>query len=157
MDLQIEDSQRARDRLSQIRAKWAPCVGFKKIIAFADYLALRDNTDGRARTTYEVCSVPSRDKCIRFLGNPAWDELPIAVEPWVGVRGLTMKLPKVLYYLGTECVKRKRSKNVDSEKFDLTLEFEMVHALACALYLDFRHGQLYVLQESAVLLLDNNS
>ena len=132
-------------------------MGFKKIIAFADYLALHDNTDGRARTAYDVCSVPSSDNCTRFLGNPAWDELPIAVEPWVGVRGLTMKLPKVLYYLGTECVRRKRFKDVDSEKFALTLELEMVHALACALYLDFRHGQVWVLQDSAVVLLENNS
>ena len=157
LDLPLEDSQRARDRFSQIRAEWVLCVGFKKIIAFAEYLALRDNTDGRACTAYDVCSVPSRDKCTRFLGNPAWDELPIALETWVGVRGLTMKLPKVLYYLGTECVRRKRFKDVDSEKFDLTLEFEMVHALACALYLDFCHGQVWILQESAVVLLANNS
>ena len=157
LDLPLEDSQRARDRLSQIRAEWALCVGFKKIIAFADCLALHTNTDGRARTAYDVFSVPSPDKCTRFLGNPAWDEVPIAVKPWVGVRGLTMKLPKVLYYLGTEYVRRKRFKDVDSEKFDLTLEFEMVHALACALYLDFRNGQVWVLQESAVVLLENNS
>ena len=97
LDLPLEDSQRARDRLSQIRAEWVLCMGFKKFIAFADYLAQHDNTDGRARTAYDVCSVPSRDKCTQFLGNPAWDELPIEVEPWVGVRGLTMKLPKVLY------------------------------------------------------------
>ena len=71
LDLSLEDSQRARDRLSQIRAEWALCVGLKKIIAFADYLALHDNTDGRARTAYDVCSVPSRDKCTRFLGKPA--------------------------------------------------------------------------------------
>ena len=32
----------------------------------------------------------------------------------------------------------------------------MVHALACALYLYFRHGQVWVLQESAVVLLENN-
>ena len=130
-DLPLEDSQRAHDRLSQIRADWTLCVGFKKIIAFADNLALHDNTDGRARTAYDVCSVPSRDKCTRFIGNPAWDELPALVEPWVGVRGLTMKHPEVLYYLGTECIRRKRFKDVGPEKFCLTLEFEMVHALAC--------------------------
>ena len=110
--------------MSQIRAEWALCVGFKKIIAFADYFALHDNTDGRARTAYEVCSVLSRDKFTRFIGNPVWDELPALVEPWVGVRGLTVKVSKVLYYLGTECG-RKRFKDVDLEKFGLPLEFEM--------------------------------
>ena len=116
-----------------------------------------DNADGRARTAYDVCSVPSRDKCTRFIGNPDWDELPVLIESWVGVRGLTMKLPKVLYYLGTECVQRKRFKNVDPEKFALTLEFEMVHALSCALYVDYRHGQVWLMEESAVVLPENNS
>ena len=83
--------------------------------------------------------------------------MPALVEPWVGVRGLTMKLAKVLYHLGTECVRRKRFKDVDPKKFGLTLEFEMVHALACALYLHFRHGQVWPLQDSAVVLLENNS
>ena len=156
LDLLLEDSQRTRNRLSQIRAEWALCLGFKKIIAFAEYLALHDNADGRARTAYDVCSVPSRDKCTRFICNPAWDELPVLVESWVGVRGLTMKPPKVFYYLGTECVQRKRSKNVDPEKFALTLLFEMVHALACALYVDCRHGQVWLMEESAVVLLENN-
>ena len=68
-----------------------------------------------------------------------------------------MKLTKVLYYLGTECVKRKRFKDVHPEKFDITLELGMVQALACALYLDIRHGQVWVLQESAVVLLEDNS
>ena len=128
--------------MSQIRADWALCVGFKKILAFVEYLALHDNADGRARTAYDVWSIPSRDKCTRSIGNPAWDEFPVLIESWMGVRGLTMKLPKVFYYLGTECVQRKRFKDVDPEKFSLTLEFEMVHALACALYVDYRHGQV---------------
>ena len=140
--------------MSQIRAEWALCVGFKKIIAFAEYLALHDNADGRAHTAYDFCSVPSRDKCTRFIGNPAWDELPVLIESCVGLPGLTMKLPNVLYYLGTECVQRKRFKNVDPEMFALTLEFEMV---ACALYVDYRHGQVWIMEASAVVLLENNS
>ena len=157
LDLPLEDSQRARDRLSQIRVEWALCVGFKKISAFAEYLALHDNADGRARTAYDVCSVLSRDKCTRFISNPAWDELPVLIGSCMGVRGLTMKLPKVLYYLRTECVQRKRFKNVDPEKFALTLELEMVHALACALYVDYRDGKVWLMEESAVVLLENNS
>ena len=54
------------DCLNHMRAEWSLCVGFKKKIAFADYLALHDNTDGRARTAFDVCSVPSRDKCTRL-------------------------------------------------------------------------------------------
>ena len=154
LDLPLEDSQRARDHLSQNRAEWALCVGVKKIVAFAENLALHDNADGRARTAYDVCSVPSRDKCTRFICNSACDELPVLIESWVGVRGLTMQLPKVLHYLGTECVQRKRFKNVDPEKFALNLELEMVHALACALYVDYRHGQVWLMEYSAVLLLE---
>ena len=157
LDLPLEDYQRARDRLSHIRAEWALCACFKKIIAFAEYLALHDNADGRARTAYDVCSVPSRDQCTRFIGNPAWDEFPVLIESWVGVHGLTMKLPKVFYYLGTECIQRKRFTNVDPEKFALTLELEMVHALACALYVDYRHGEVWLSEESAVVLFENNS
>ena len=157
LDLPTDDTQTSHDCLNHMRAEWSLCVGFKKIIAFADYLALHDNTDGRARTAFDVCSVPSRDKCTRFRGNPAWDELPPLVVPWVGVRGLTMKLPKILYYLGSECVRRTHFKDVDPEKFEFILEFEMVHALCCALFVDYRQGQVWILEESAIELLENNS
>ena len=140
-----------------MRAEWSLCVVFKKIIAFADYLALHDNTDGRARNAIDVCSVPSRDKCTRFRGNPASDELPPLVLPWVGVRGLSMKLPKILYYLGSECVHRKHFKDVDPEKFEFISEFEMVQAFCCALFVDYRQGQVWILEESAIEFFENNS
>ena len=159
LDLPTDDTQTSHDCLNHMRAEWSLCVGFKKILAFADYLALHDNTDGRARTAsnFDVCSVPSRDKCTRFRGNPAWDELPPLVVPSVGVRGLTMKLPKIFYYLGSECVRRTHFKDVDPEKFEFILEFEMVHALCCALFVDYRQGQVWILEESAIELLENNS
>lgn len=69
LDLPFEDSKRARDRLSQIRAEWALCAGFKMIVAFADYLALQDNKDGPARTANDICSVPLRDKSTQYLGQ----------------------------------------------------------------------------------------
>ena len=58
------------------------------------------------------------------------------------MRGLTMKLPKILYYLGSECVRRTHSKDVDPEKFEFILEFEMVHSLCCPLFVDYRQGQV---------------
>ena len=75
----------------------------------------------------------------------------------VGVRGLTVKLPKILYCLGSECVRRKHFKDVDPEKFEFILEFEMVHALFCAFFADYRPGQVWILEESASELLENNS
>ena len=157
LDSPTDDTQTSHDCLNHMRAEWSLCVGFKKIIAFADYLALHDNTDGRARIAFEVCSVASRDKCTRFRGNPAWDELPTLVVPWVCVRGLTIKLPKILYYLGSECVRLAPFKDVDPEKFEFILEFEMFHALCCALFVDYRQGQVWILEESAIELLENNS
>ena len=106
---------------------------------------------------FDVCSVPSRDKCRKFRGRPSWDELSPLVELWVGVRGLIMKLSKILYYLGSECVRRKHFKDVDPEKFEFILEFEMVHALCCALFVDYRQGQVWILEESAIELLENHS
>ena len=77
-------------------------------------------------------------------------------RPWVGVRGLNMKLPKILYYLGSECVRRTHFKDVDPEKFKFILKFEMVHALCCALFVDYPQGKVWLLEESAIELLENN-
>ena len=153
LDFPTDDTQTSHDCLNHMRPEWSLCVGFKKIIGFADYLALQDNTDGRARTAFDVRSVLPPDKCTRFRGKPAWDELAPLVVPWVGVRGLT----KILYYLGSECVRRKLFKNVNPEKFEFILEFEMFHPLCCALFVAYRQGQVWILEESPIELLENNS
>lgn len=154
-DLPSGDSPSAREAINRLRSEWALSVGFKRIITFQDYEAMRDEQEGVHKSLYDVCTVSSRIKCTKFMTKVSWIPLPQVIQQWVGVMGLVLKIPRVLYYHGSECVRAKHYQGSEN-KLGMAMEFETLHATVCALYHDFKYGVAWILNEACLKLLEDN-
>ena len=150
------DTSRGRALIQEYRFTWSLSVGFRSIISFADYDALR--VDARPGSRYKVCTVQGRHKLTLFHGSPSCLPLPEVELRATGVHGLAIKMPRVLHYFGSACAGLHDFPGVGGvgRRLESCLRLEMLHATMCALHNEFKSaGIVWIVSDDCLEFLES--
>ena len=149
-DLPVPSQAGERTEYDYLRTQWSVSYGFGYIISFADHDALR--VDESPQVRYDVITAANPRQTRYRVPLSRFPRLPKWIMELGLPGGLCVKLPRILFYHGSEVENPDRFR-LHASRLQYTVRLEVARAIANALDLDYRWSQIVWIVSDNVLSL----